>query len=87
MSAILISVIIALVIVGFAYWYLSSSSGTPATSTTIQNTIEDGKITLKSQLDLPRSFNEAEGITFSYTCWIKIDDFSYRYGQQKVIFN
>jgi len=87
MSAILISVVVALAIVGFAYWYLSTSGGTPATSTSIVNTIEDGKITLKSQLDLPRSFNEKEGIAMSYTCWIKIDDFSYRYGEQKVIFN
>jgi hypothetical protein len=87
MSAILISIVIALVIVGFAYWYLSNSGGTPATSTSIVNTIEDGKKQLKSQLDLPRSFNEKEGIAISYTCWVKIDDFSYRYGEQKVIFN
>ena len=87
MIGIIISFIIALAVVGFVYWYLSSSAGTPTTSTTLQDTIEDGKKHSKSQVDLPRSLNQEEGLTFSYTCWIKVDDFAYRYGQQKVIFN
>jgi hypothetical protein len=87
MIGIILSVIIAFAIVGFAYWYLSSSTGTSTTSITLQDTIGDGKKQSKSQVDLPRSLNEQEGLTFSYTCWIKIDDFAYRTGQQKVIFN
>ena len=35
---------------------------------------------------LPKSINRPEGIEFSYTGWLRIDDFAYRYGVPKVIF-
>jgi hypothetical protein len=84
MESIAISMVVALVVVAVVYWFLSQN--TPASSLTIQSTIEDGKKTFTSKKDLPRSFDQKEGIAFSYTCWVKIDDFAYRYGQPKVIF-
>ena len=35
---------------------------------------------------LPESLNQDKGLTFAYTCWLRFDDFAYRYGEQKVIF-
>jgi hypothetical protein len=84
MEAVVISAVVALVVVAVAYWIFSQN--TPASSLTIQSTIEDGKKTFTSKKDLPRSLDQKEGMSFSYTCWVKIDDFAYRYGQPKVIF-
>lgn len=81
-----LEIFIAFAVVGLAFWYFSRQA-VASTSTTIHSTIEDGKKTFKSNVALPRSEGQADGMAFSYTCWIKIDDFSYRYGQQKVIFN
>lgn len=35
---------------------------------------------------LPRSFNQPEGLTFSYACWILIKDFGSGYGKKRRIF-
>jgi hypothetical protein len=81
---VVISAIVAVAVLGLAYWYFSQTNFSPYT--TIQSTIEDGKKTFHSKKALPRSLDQKEGMAFSYTCWIKIDDFAYRYGQPKVIF-
>lgn len=84
MDTIAISILVAVVVVVAAYFYFKTvPSGSP---TVIKGTIEDGRTTFKSRTALPYSNNQKEGLTFSYTAWIKIDDFAYRYGQQKVIF-
>lgn len=81
---VVISAIVALAVLGLAFWYFSQTNF--SSYTTIHSTIEDGKKTFRSKKDLPRSLDQKEGMAFSYTCWVKIDDFAYRYGQPKVIF-
>lgn len=54
--------------------------------TVIQSTVLDGKSSVDSNISLPESLNQDQGITFSYSCWVRIDDFTYRPGVQKVIF-
>lgn len=84
-TTILISVVVAVVVVAGAYWYFSQNP--PASSTAvIQSAIQDGKKPIQSKQIMPRSRDQKEGLTFSYTCWLKIDDFAYRYGQPKVVF-
>ena len=36
---------------------------------------------------LPRSYNEKEGLTYSYTAWILIKDFTRGYGERRRIFS
>ena len=36
---------------------------------------------------LPRSYNEAEGLTYSYTAWLLIKDFTKGYGERRRIFS
>jgi hypothetical protein len=50
------------------------------------NEIKDGTKEDVSRIPLPKSVNMPEGIEFSYTGWLRIDDFAYRYGEPKVIF-
>jgi hypothetical protein len=82
---ILITIVVAALIIGGAYWYFSSPSSSPS-SAVIQGAIQDGKKPIQSKHPVSRSQNQKEGLTFSYTCWLKIDDFAYRYGQPKVVF-
>jgi hypothetical protein len=85
-SSTLISVLVAAAVVIGAY-YLFKTIETSATSTVLRGTIQDGKKLFASKQVLPVSLNQREGLTFSYTCWVKIDDFAYRLGEERVIFN
>ena len=82
-----ISFAVALIVVAAAFWYFSRGASMPSSSVAVQTPITDGKHSVSSPYSLPRSLNQDKGIEFSYTCWIKIDDFAYRYGQKKVIFS
>jgi hypothetical protein len=82
----LISIAVAIAVVVGAYFFFSSSATTPTTYTSIQDRAEDGRKSFRSNKALPRSKDQSQGLTFSYTCWVRIDDFAYRYGQPKVIF-
>lgn len=82
----IISVLVAVAVVVGSY-YLFQTIQTSATSTVLRGTIQDGKKLFASKQILPVSINQREGLTFSYTCWVKIDDFSYRLGEERVVFN
>lgn len=79
-----VSVFVAVVVIVVAYFFFSRSA--PSSYVTVQSPITDGKSSVTSPYSLPLSQNQDKGIEFSYTCWVKIDDFAYRYGQKKVIF-
>ena len=85
MDTTLISIGVAIAIMVAAYWYFNSTASMPS-YTTIQASTEDGRKSFRSNKALPRSLDQKEGMSFSYTCWIKIDDFAYRYGEPKVVF-
>lgn len=53
---------------------------------TVVDTLRDGKDDHINPETLPPSSNQPKGIELSYTAWIRIDDFTYRYGSQKIIF-
>lgn len=80
------SIVVATLIIVGAYWYFSKYGGPSTATSVIQGAIQDGKKSIQSKQVLPRSQQQKEGLTFSYTCWIKIDDFAYRYGEPKIVF-
>jgi hypothetical protein len=82
MDTVIISAIVAIVVLFLVYTFVSRQTG----GVVVKGITEDGKKSFTSNLDLPRSKNEKQGLTFSYTCWIRVDDFAYRYGTQKIIF-
>jgi hypothetical protein len=86
----LTSFIVVLVVLALTYFilkYFSSSTSTPSGISSLSSIIVDGKKEITAQGPIPRSFNQKEGIAFSYAGWIRIDDFTYRYGSQKIIFS
>lgn len=89
MDTIIISAVVAVIVVIIAYFYFKKQGAvSPSTAgpQVLQNTAIDGKKQTDTAVALPQSYNQPQGIALSYTAWIKIDDFAYRYGEKKVIF-
>ena len=84
-ATIVISAVVAIAVVLVAYGYFKGSASAPNASQ-LQGTIHDGKSAMQTKHVPSRSVNQQEGLTFSYTCWLKINDFAYRYGEPKVVF-
>lgn len=81
----LLTVVVTLAVLFLLYKYGRSVNVSSSSSNLVSSAI-DGKKQFDSNLSIPVSVNQSEGLTFSYSAWIRIDDFSYRYGQEKVIF-
>jgi hypothetical protein len=78
----LIPVGIVVLVTGACYYFLTRTQ----TNLNVVPAVQDGKKEISNHGQIPLSNNQPKGIEFSYTCWIRIDDFTYRYGAQKVIF-
>jgi hypothetical protein len=63
------------------YIFLSTSDGY-----VIVGPVKDGKQDTVYKSFIPKSVNRPTGIEFSYTGWLRIDDFAYNYGKRRVIF-
>lgn len=85
MSGALIAVLAAVAVVAVVYLYFRAK-GSSVQSGSIISTSADATKPLTSTTALPPSYDQDKGLTFSYTSWILVDDFSYRMGQQKVVF-
>jgi len=77
-----IPVVLTVAVLLACYLFLRSSSS----DYLIVDTIKDGKKDDVYLNPLPLSINRPEGIEFSYTGWLRIDDFAYRFGVPRVIF-
>lgn len=82
---IITSVVIVAIVIVVAYMFFSNKQ-TTENSTDIVGTIADGKKLQQSKKVLNPSLNQDKGITFSYVCWLRVDDYTYNYGKQKVVF-
>lgn len=81
LSIIITLFVCAVVYFGIKYFYGSSESS-------IQNiisTIQDGKTEIINTGNIQPSKNQ-KGLEFSYIGWVFIDDFTYRYGEPKIVF-
>lgn len=79
-------VIVVTIGVMFLLYKYGSSISLSSTSSNLVGSAVDGKKQFDSGVTLPTSINQPQGLTFSYAAWIRVDDFSYRYGQEKVVF-
>lgn len=59
----------------------------PTNSNTILSGSQQGVVKTKLPYDLQPSFNQPEGLVYSYAMWILVKDFSYGYGEQRTILN
>lgn len=91
--ACLIIICIALIVEFIRYAvnrYQSYKSGSPFVVPYMKKAKKDLVITqdplLRTSIPLKRSLNETEGIEFSYTLWMFIDDMNYKKGSLKNVF-
>jgi hypothetical protein len=76
-----IEVLITIIICLLLWWILNT-----AANYDIVDSIRDGKDGQVYRKALPKSTNRPDGIEFSYSGWLRIDDFAFKFGVPKVIF-
>jgi len=76
-----IEVLITIIICLLLWWILNTASNYD-----IVDSIRDGKDADVYRKTLPVSVNRPDGIEFSYSGWLRIDDFAFKFGVPKVIF-
>jgi hypothetical protein len=68
----------------FLWWY--SRTAVPADQVNIVVGSQAGEDTKSISVALPQSFNQPEGLTYSYSGWVLVNDFGEGYGQRRTIF-
>ena len=81
----IIGAIVVVVLVGLMYSFARAPSKSDK-YVLFENSVP-GDVVQSSTIALPRSYNEAQGLTYSYTAWILIKDFTRGYGERRRIFS
>lgn len=84
-----ISTIIGVLVIGIlvAYMVWFAPQAARADKVVLFDNSIPGDVKQSFPAQLPRSYNEAEGLTYSYTTWILIKDFTRGYGERRRIFS
>lgn len=80
----LVVILVILAIVGLAI-YLMVSVPTATDAKSLVAATQSGMVKTSTTYELPLSFNEPEGLTYSYTMWILVKDFTTGYGTRRTI--
>lgn len=80
----IVGILVLLAVVGLII-YFALYSRPKQDSTTILSGSHSTMQSATLPLSLPSSFNEPEGIVFSYSLWLLVKDFTTGYGQQRVV--
>lgn len=84
-----ISTIIGVIVIGIlvAYMVWFAPQAARGDKVVLFDNSIPGDVKQSFPVQLPRSFNEAEGLTYSYTAWLLIKDFTRGYGERRRIFS
>jgi hypothetical protein len=84
----IVGILVALTIIGIIIWRVTATTGSsdPGTVRIVPGSMS-GKTQRNASGKLPRSFNQSEGATFTYTGWLLFNDFTFNYGQKRLIFS
>ena len=82
------AIVVTLVLIGLILWGIfgKSTVNDPTLVSLVEGSIS-GKTGRTYTTPLPRSFNQSEGATFTYTGWLLMNDFTMNYGQKRTIFS
>ena len=84
----IVASLIAAIIIAVIIWRIATPPAKTSDATDIMGGSLSGKETKsESSSKLARSFNQKQGATFTYTGWILVKDFTYNYGQKRLIFS
>jgi hypothetical protein len=79
--------LVAIVLLGVIIWRVTGTSKKTSDAVDISPGSVSGKDQSTFSGTLPRSFNQSQGATFTYTGWLLINDFTLNYGRKRVIFS
>jgi hypothetical protein len=77
---------IAVVVLVLSLFFFAQSPAKSDKFVVFDNSIP-GDITQSFPTLLPRSYNESEGLTYSYTAWVLVKDFTRGFGERRRIFS
>jgi hypothetical protein len=82
------AIVVSLVLIGFILWNMfGKSTVSDPTAVILVDGSMSGKTGRTYANPIPRSFNQSEGATFTYTGWLLMNDFTMNYGQKRTIFS
>ncbi len=81
-----LAIIILLAVLGAIVYFVWYSAPKTDANVLVMDS-QPGNTETKIDYALPRSFNEPEGATFSYSMWLLVKDFTTGYGTQRRIFS
>ena len=82
----MVQILFILLVLGLILYFVFSSDGGSKDSVTLLGGSQPGSVQTSATTLLPRSFNQPEGATFSYSMWILVNDFTTGYGTRRTIF-
>ena len=82
----IVAAIVAVIIIGLILWRVFYYKQPTDTIDLLPGSISGKESKVVQGTNLSRSFNQKEGATFTYTGWILVKDFTYNYGQKRLIF-
>lgn len=83
-SFLYVAVPLALVLL-FLFFYMSRPDTMKTDAETLVPGTQSGTVKTSNPVKLPLSLNEPEGITFSYSMWLLVKDFTTGYGTRRTI--
>jgi len=82
----IVATLVALTLIGVIIWRMTAAAPSDPGIVRIVEGSMSGKTKRTAPGPLPRSFNQSEGATFTYTGWLLFNDFTFNYGQKRLIF-
>ena len=82
----IVAIIVAVILIGLILWRVFASKESTDAIDILTGSLSGKELKVVPGDKLSRSFNQKEGATFTYTGWILMKDFTYNYGQKRLIF-
>jgi hypothetical protein len=80
------AIIVAVILIGLIVWRVFAYKESTDAIDILTGSLSGKELKVVPGDKLSRSFNQKEGATFTYTGWILMKDFTYNYGQKRLIF-
>lgn len=77
--------VLLLALVGYLIWF--AVPGSQGERVDLVKGSQRGNQQTSTTVDLPLSYNQPEGLTYSYACWILVKNFTVGYGNRRRIFS
>jgi hypothetical protein len=82
---VILGAVVLIALLGYFVWFNGAS--TTGGRVDIVKGSQRGEVQTTAALGLPLSYNQPEGLTYSYACWVLVKNFTTGYGNRRRIFS